>query len=118
MITKHSLVGLEQYLQVFKHGLDKVKSGTGSVLLVSGESGMGKSVLLEHFKAYTKKTDKGVSAILTECNTPIGDFKIGKLQPLFAFSKAIEYLLESRDYHPKNVLQRILDLQHSLLFHL
>ncbi len=100
------MVGLEQYLHVFRQGLEKVKTGTGSVLLISGESGMGKSVLLEYFEAYVQKNEKGISAILTECHTPIGNFKIGKMQALYAFSKAIEYLLESRDLSPEKRLAK------------
>lgn len=106
MKSKHSLVGIEQYLDVFRKGIAKLKKGNGSVILFSGESGMGKSALLEHFDEYTKKNERTITSILTESNTPIGDFKIGKLQPLYSFSKAVEYLLESKELSPERRLAR------------
>ncbi|GAB1373076.1 hypothetical protein MASR1M45_31400 [Candidatus Kapaibacterium sp.] len=72
----------------------------GSIVLVSGESGFGKSYALNYY--FTKfNSSNNRRAVYSEAQSPIGKFNLGNLQPLFPFSKAIESMLNDDEVSPE-----------------
>ena len=74
--------------------LANLSKGKGSVLAIYGESSMGKSYFLNEANE-TCIRQGSIANIMVDCQSPIGSFKVGKLQPMLPFSRAIESLLNS-----------------------
>jgi ABC-type oligopeptide transport system substrate-binding subunit/DNA-binding SARP family transcriptional activator/AAA+ ATPase superfamily predicted ATPase len=58
------LIGRDEELEILRHRLDRVRSGKGSFLLVSGEVGIGKSYLT---RAFLREQAETVSIFSGEC---------------------------------------------------
>ncbi len=80
-------------LKYFRQKIHELKEGTGSILCVSGESGFGKSHLLDLFERAADSMNSGISYTLVKTQPPIGRFMVGNIQPLMPFTKSLENLL-------------------------
>ncbi|RPI68767.1 MAG: tetratricopeptide repeat protein [Ignavibacteriae bacterium] len=67
------------------------RSGRGDVIFISGESGSGKSHVLDQIEALREQTPKP-SIVRVDCSPPIGSFNVATIQPLQPFGHAIEQL--------------------------
>jgi predicted ATPase len=92
MTEKTQLVAQDFLIDLLKSKSLNLKNGKGFILFVSGEAGFGKTYLLQELDEYYKKNMPAVKSVFTETQAPIGNFKIGNIQPLYPFSKAIELL--------------------------
>lgn len=79
--------------------LERWRQGSGSVVVVSGEAGMGKSALLDWMA-----TVSDGRSVRVDCRPPIGSFNVATIQPLQPFGLAIEQLyLNSEDVARKRL---------------
>ena len=67
------------------------RKGTGGVVIVSAESGMGKTMLLDWVEA-TLTADTFGAAVRVDCRPPIGAINTTAIQPLQPFGVAIDKL--------------------------
>ena len=67
------------------------RKGTGGVVIVSAESGMGKTMLLDWVEA-TLTADTFGTAVRVDCRPPIGAINTTAIQPLQPFGVAIDKL--------------------------
>lgn len=90
------IIAQDDFLNIFKQAVNELIKGRGSVVVVSGEAGMGKTHLLKH---YNNECDKygDFAHYYIESQAPIGNFKISKIQPLLPFARAVEYILSKKD---------------------
>ena len=77
----------------FTSCLNDIKKGKGSIICISGETGFGKTHLLKNYLEQAGLKNSGVAPVYVKCDAPIGSFKIGNLQPMQPFSRAIEKIL-------------------------
>lgn len=96
-----NLVGNKYLLNLFDENAKKAKHGSGSIILLSGESGFGKTHILNYLHNNFKSAAKGIKSVFSEGQAPIGKFNVGNIQPLIPFTKAIEHFLEESDVTPE-----------------
>ncbi|MDX9790777.1 MAG: AAA family ATPase [Candidatus Kapaibacterium sp.] len=101
MSESNKLIGNQYFENIFEEAVRKSKNGTGSIILLPGEAGFGKTYILNHYHQEHKKASKGVRAVYAEGQAPIGKFNVGNIQPLYPFTKSIEQLLEQGDITPE-----------------
>jgi len=82
-----ALAGREHVCERLLEAVERWKKGAGDVVIMSGESGMGKSALLEWLEASVKET-----IVRVDCRPPVGSFNVSTIQPLQPFGHAIERL--------------------------
>ncbi|MCX6141399.1 MAG: AAA family ATPase, partial [Candidatus Kapabacteria bacterium] len=70
--------------------IESWQSGSGGVVVISAESGMGKTTLLDWMEAILAV--KNVTTIRVDCRPPIGAINTSAIQPLQPFGSAIEKL--------------------------
>lgn len=80
-------------LGIFRSKLSDLKDGKGAVISISGESGFGKSYLLEAIESLSAQKNSNVTCVSVRNQGPIGKFNVGNIQPLFPFTKAMENIL-------------------------
>ena len=100
---------LKRNLDFFKKQLNEAKKGTGSVMAVSGETGFGKTHLLNTFMMEADKDPKTVP-IFVEGQAPIGNFNVGNIQPLLPFTKVVEKVLSDPHLTAKQKLLKNLGM--------
>ncbi len=76
--------------QITTYVRDAFEHNRVTVVAVAGESGYGKSIVLEHCQAALSTHAR---AVLVECPSPIGVQSEPLVQPLYPFVKAIEQVL-------------------------
>jgi hypothetical protein len=81
-----------------------------TIVAVAGESGYGKTIVLEHCQAALRQR---VRAVLVGCPTPIGLQSEPLVQPLYPFVKAIEHVLS--DPHQKAKRRLVMNIGLSVL---
>lgn len=67
--------------------------GHGSVVLIAGESGYGKTFLVNNLVAKFNSSNTNIAAIYSENEAPIGKFVISNIQPLRIYAKVIEAIV-------------------------
>lgn len=91
MVIEHNkLIGRKEELNALKLSLESVISGKGQTILISGEAGIGKSRLLEEFRAHAGALDVTMLA---------GAASADSLHPFLLFSKALEGDMEKPLFH-------------------
>jgi len=86
-------ISFPEYDELLVSCLNEVRKGKGSIICVSGETGFGKTHLLKNYLEQAGVKNSGVAPVYVQCDAPIGTFKIGNLQPMQPFSRAIEKIL-------------------------
>jgi hypothetical protein len=64
------------------------RAGTGGVVFIAGEAGMGKSALLD----VVERTLASETVVRVDCRPPVGSINVSAIQPLQPFGAAIEKL--------------------------
>ncbi|MBI5324813.1 MAG: AAA family ATPase [Ignavibacteriae bacterium] len=94
MNLKEINIVTHEYDELFQNRLNELKKGKGSIICISGETGFGKTHLLKYFHDAAGSVSKPApTSVFVQCDAPIGTFKIGNLQPMLPFSRAIEKIL-------------------------
>jgi hypothetical protein len=96
MQEKINITANSELYKLFDEKLIEVRKKHGSIICLEGETGYGKSHVLNQLGLKCAEGDTGVDAVIVETQAPIGKFQIGNLQPLLPFTRAMEKLL-SRD---------------------
>ncbi|MBM2813814.1 MAG: 16 protein [Ignavibacteria bacterium] len=102
-MSKETAVGNENQNNFKKH-LANLKSGIGSIVCISGEQAYGKTYLMQQFETLSSGREYEAIPVLVECQTPIGNFSLGNIQPLLPFTKAIIKLNENKEFSAKKLL--------------
>jgi hypothetical protein len=89
-------VGIDKHYALFKDLLGKTLKGKGGILAISGESGMGKTFLLQKFNEDCSFRSNIQNAYVENQNV-VGNVQLGQIQPLLPFSKAIEYIVNKKN---------------------
>jgi AAA ATPase-like protein len=82
-----------ELFKIFNDKLIDVRKQQGSIICIDGESGYGKTHVLNQFGKECMKGDSGVDAVVVEAQAPIGKFQVGNLQPLLPFTRAMEKII-------------------------
>ena len=96
MDSNNIAIGIEKYFKTYKELLNSAIKGKGSILAISGESGMGKTTLLNKLNEDCSLRPS-ISNVMVDNQSPIGSLELGKIQPLLPFTRAIEELLNKKD---------------------
>lgn len=91
-------------IELFNELKKQAQAGQGSILLLTGESGFGKSYLIKQLINECNNPDNRVLNVYVQNEIPIGDVNIHNLQPLKPFAKALEVILESKNITAKKKL--------------
>lgn len=94
----------KKYIQIFNELKSKAQNGEGNILLITGESGFGKSYLIKQFINECNIKENRILNVYVQNEAPIGNINIHNLQPLKPFAKALEVLLESKNVTAKTQL--------------
>ena len=93
MLEKNVLVGRDRELKLlldFYHGARK--NGRGVMVAFEAESGFGKTLLAERFLEHVRDERDNTLTAEAHCQAPVGDMRVGEIQPLFPFRKILETL--------------------------
>ncbi len=93
MQNPYENIEFQRELSLYRKKISEAAKGRGSIIAVEGESGFGKSYLLEGMHVVSSEKSSGMRSIFVEAQRPIGDYKIGSIQPLLPFSRAVEKLI-------------------------
>ena len=88
---KISLVARASQLEVLRSLRSRLAKKQGSIVFVPAESGYGKTALSQAFEQECSALT-GMTAVLVECQSPVGNFQVGNLQPLYPFVRVLEEL--------------------------
>lgn len=88
---KISLVARASQLEVLRSLRARLAKKQGSIVFVPAESGYGKTALSQAFEQECSAL-AGMTAVLVECQSPVGNFQVGNLQPLYPFVRVLEEL--------------------------
>jgi len=91
-------------IKLFNELKSQAQEGKGSILLVTGESGFGKSFLIKQMIQECNEPNNRVLNVYVQNEIPIGDVNVHNLQPLKPFAKALEVILESKNITAKKQL--------------
>lgn len=84
LIASSDFVGRENELSVLRKAFNQASTGEGTVVLISGESGMGKTRVLEEFKAWAQVEGASVAEV-----------SLTNSESFRAFQRSVPHLLES-----------------------
>lgn len=102
------LVGREDELGTLLAHCNQLQHNKGGILCLTGETGYGKTSLLERFARECKKQLPQAVVLQTACHQPVGMLQIGKAQPLYPFRHIMEQLArEDRNTAKKKLYQSI-----------
>lgn len=102
------MVGRSSELQVLRSHFARLLKGQGSALCISGETGHGKTSLLEAFAEECRQTEPRLVVLSAVCQQPLGALRIGEVQPLYPFRHIMEQLArEDSDAAKKKLYQSI-----------
>jgi predicted ATPase len=103
------IIGNQFINNLINESLANLSKSNGSILVLSGESGFGKTHIINYY--YEKYKQKSTfKTVTTEAQYPIGNFNLGNLQPLYPFSKAIENILKDQNITPEKRFAKNLGL--------
>ncbi|MBK6420106.1 MAG: ATP-binding protein [Ignavibacteria bacterium] len=83
--------GRESVASALSKRIDAWRTGTGGVVVISAEPGMGKTTLLDWMESKLASDHPGV-VVRVDCRPPIGAINTSAIQPLQPFGAAIEKL--------------------------
>ena len=85
-----TFVGRGGELETLEAHLQEALEGRGRVVLITGEAGIGKTTLVEHFRDQVLSRYPEVRFAGAECDCPIGEMDVGALSPYAPFKAAGE----------------------------
>lgn len=94
----------EKHISTFNEFKAEAKNGKGNILFLQGESGVGKTHLIRQFIQECNSNENRILNVYVQNEMPIGEVNINNLQPLKAFGKALEVILESKNITAKRQL--------------
>lgn len=86
----------KKHIALFNEMKILAQNGKGGILLISGESGVGKSYLIKQMIQNCSSGDNRILNVYVQNDVPIGTINTHNLQPLKPFAKALEVILESK----------------------
>ncbi|CAN5395829.1 hypothetical protein BH10BAC6_BH10BAC6_13090 [soil metagenome] len=92
MTELQPLIGRADACDRILQACERTMKGSGEVLIVRAEPGMGKSELLTWIQDACKATLPDLTVLRVDCRPPIGSFHAGGIQPLQPFGHAIEQM--------------------------
>jgi hypothetical protein len=105
------LIGRQDIVFAYEDALKGLKKGQGNFLLLGGDTGTGKSHIIQYFKEYlqkfnsenidSKKKEKQIYDVYVACKPPIGSFNIGTMEPLNTVSHIIKGLMNDTSITPE-----------------
>lgn len=110
----NKIVGRDDIIMNFEDALGASKKNKGSFILVSGDSGSGKTHLLTYLneflnehneklvrQAKSKKDVKEIYGVYITCKSPINNVNIGSMEPLNTISQIIKELMSDSSITPE-----------------
>lgn len=99
-----SLIARTAQLEILRSARARLAKKQGTLLFLPAESGYGKTALLKAF-VQENISKAGTTTVLVECQSPVGSFQVGNLQPLHPFVRVLEELTanDSKSAHKKLV---------------
>lgn len=88
-------------LSVLRERIAKLKTGCGTIICITGETGFGKSTLLNAYAGLCVSKEYNLLNTYVKTQAPIGKFDVSNIQPLMPFTKAFENLLSGDDLGAK-----------------
>ncbi len=104
---KNKLIGRNDILMVVNEKLENLDNKRGGFLMISGDTGFGKTHTLEFLRDKIQESVKQANdggAIYVTSRPPIGEFNVSSLQPLHLVSALIKELMEDRTSTPEKKL--------------
>lgn len=96
------LIARKPQLDVLHKCRERLRKGQGgSVVWVPAEAGYGKTALLTYFEEEIVSGYSGMTAVYAQTQAPIGTTRIGSLQPLFPFTRIVEFLAKKEAVSPE-----------------
>jgi predicted ATPase len=92
-----NIAGAESIIKDFQLALNQAESGKGKIMLLTGETGFGKSYVTAYLAELCKSKFPNILTAHIETQKPIGKFQVSNLQPLLPFSRVIEQLLQNQN---------------------
>lgn len=103
MEAGQKIIGQDFSIGLMRNCIMNLSKGVGSVVAVSGDSGLGKTFFLSEFSE-NEIFDESTDCVFVESQPPIGNFKISNLQPLLPFQRMLEKLEELKKSSAKSRL--------------
>ncbi|MBI3259754.1 MAG: AAA family ATPase [Ignavibacteriae bacterium] len=85
------LIARTAQIETLRSARARLAKKQGTLIFIPAESGYGKTALLREF-ANESSTKTGTVTVTVECQSPVGNFQVGNLQPLHPFLKILEEL--------------------------
>lgn len=84
------IIGRDKEIRILRTVISEVKNTKrGSIFLVSGESGFGKSTFINFGAEHSSDLLNECKIASVDCTSPIGDFSLSNLQPLKPIAEAL-----------------------------
>ncbi len=99
-------VNIQDKLEIFNEALLKLNRGKGSFICINGDTGYGKSFLLEAFNKFVKGRQGLYQSVIVENQSPIGNFDVGLIQPLLPFTRSLQKLYSGGEATPEKKLAK------------
>ncbi len=90
-MSREIFIGNDRIITSFETKLTALSKGKGAIMVVTGETGFGKTTVINHI-ADSLANNPNVLYSATRAASPIGRIKVGNMQPLLPFTKAFEGL--------------------------
>ncbi len=90
MFEIEKIIGRDKEIRLFRSSiLQVIESKRGSIFLIEGRSGFGKSTFINFAAEYSADTLNTCKIASVDCTSPIGDFSLSNLQPLKPIAEAL-----------------------------
>ncbi|MBS1537150.1 MAG: AAA family ATPase [Bacteroidetes bacterium] len=89
--TSTPLIARAKQMETLRNARARLEKKKGTLVFIPSESGYGKTALLTAFKEESM-LQTGMVTVMVECQSPVGNFQVGNLQPLHPFVKVLEEL--------------------------
>jgi predicted ATPase len=99
-----SLIARDQQMKILTSLRSEALLRRGKIACLTGETGYGKTYLIESFIELSAEGSSGVEVVHIECSSPVGAINLGAIQPLQPFVRLMEILLERNALSSKKKL--------------
>ncbi len=84
--------GQEHIINKLEDHLKSLRKDQGGILFIEGDTGSGKTNILQAIRSYIEKTAKDIRVAQTEVQVPIASLKVASIQPFQPFISILEEL--------------------------